>query len=241
MKNSGILIISLAVVLSVGMLARTYKNRHNYTNNISVTGLGSKDFTADLIVWEGSFNRKSMDFKEASAALGKDREIIRAYLISKGIAEKDIVFSSVDISKDYDETTDKEYHTTRTFTGYLLKQSISLESHDIPKIESISREVTDLIDKGVEFYSDPPSYYYTKLSELKIDLLAAATKDGQNRAQKIAENAGSKLGKLKSADMGIFQIVAQNSDENYSWGGAYNTTSYYKTATITVKLVYAVE
>jgi hypothetical protein len=41
--------------------------------------------------------------------------------------------------------------------------------------------------------------------------------------------------------MGIFQITGQNSNEDYSWGGVYNTTSKEKTASITMKLTYQVK
>ena len=57
----------------------------------------------------------------------------------------------------------------------------------------------------------------------------------------IAENSDAKLGKLKQSTMGIFQIVAQNSSEEYSWGGSYNTSSKKKTASVTVKLQYGVK
>jgi hypothetical protein len=69
-------------------------------------------------------------------------------------------------------------------------------------------------------------------------MIAEATKDANIRAEKIAENANSDLGKLKSASMGVFQIVAQNSSEDYSWGGTFNTKAKYKTASITVSLAY---
>jgi hypothetical protein len=98
-----------------------------------------------------------------------------------------------------------------------------------------------LINSGVEFYSEKPEYYYTKLGQLKIEMIAEATKDAAARAQKIAENAGGKVGSLKSANQGIFQIVAQNSNEDYSWGGSYNTSSKKKTATITMKLEYEID
>jgi len=101
--------------------------------------------------------------------------------------------------------------------------------------------VSELINSGVEFYSSAPNYYYTKLAELKIEMIAEATKDANIRAEKIAKNAGSEVGPLKNADMGVFQIVAQNSAEEYSWGGSFNTTSKRKTATITVKLQYETE
>ncbi|MFN5843592.1 MAG: SIMPL domain-containing protein, partial [Bacteroidota bacterium] len=84
-------------------------------------------------------------------------------------------------------------------------------------------------------------YYYTKLAELKIQMIAEATRDANERATKIAENADAQVGKLKDASMGVFQIVAQNSSEEYSWGGSFNTASKRKTASITVRLEYEVD
>ena len=72
------------------------------------------------------------------------------------------------------------------------------------------------------------------------DEIAEATKDASLRASKIAESANSNLGKLISAQMGVFQIIAKNSTENYTWGGRHNKTSKNKTATVTAKLEYSI-
>jgi hypothetical protein len=48
------------------------------------------------------------------------------------------------------------------------------------------------------------------------------------------------LGNLKNR-IGGFQIIAQNSSEDYSYGGSFNTILKNKTATITIKLVYQVD
>ena len=40
------------------------------------------------------------------------------------------------------------------------------------KVPAVSRAVTSLIKEGVEIDSGAPSYLYTKLSELKINMLA---------------------------------------------------------------------
>ena len=124
------------------------------------------------------------------------------------------------------------------FIGYRLDQSIQIDSKDVEKVEKVSREITELLNQGVQLYSQPPRYYYTKLSDLKIEMISKATEDARVRAEKIAENAGGKLGKLESAKMGVFQITGQNSQEDYSWGGTYNTNSKDKTASITMKLDY---
>lgn len=235
-------IFGLALVLSAFFLSDAIKNRNSSADTISVTGLGSTDFTSDLIVWNSTFSKKNIELKSAYAALERDREAIRSYLISKGVKESEIIFSSVNISKDFENTYDQNYNIrSQVFTGYTLTQSIQVESKEVEKIESVSREVTELINLGVELYSESPQYYYTKLAELKLKMIAQATQDAKLRAEQIADNAGAKLGKLKKSDLGVFQIIAQNSSEEYSWGGSFNTYSKKKTATITIKLIYTID
>jgi hypothetical protein len=207
---------------------------------ISVTGMGTEDFKSDLVVWSGSFTQLSRDMKESYARLSADQARIRDFLIRESVSESDYSFSSVSITKEYSYITDKNGNQQSEFVGYRLEQRITIESSDIEKVEGISRRITDLINIGVEFYSNPPQYYYTKLSELKIQLIESATKNAKERAEIIARNAGQKLGALKYATLGVFQIIAQNSSEDYSWDGAYNTDAKMKTATITMKLQFGI-
>ena len=155
--------------------------------------MGSKDFVSDLIVWNGSFTKKNMDLQTAYIELNKDRNTIRQHLLSKGIMSDDIVFTSVNIIKDYEFTLDRDKNRNRKFTGYKLSQRVQIDSREVDKIENVSREVTELINYGVEFYSQDPEYYYTKLAELKIEMIAEATKDARLRAENIADNSGAKL------------------------------------------------
>jgi len=241
MKNYvNAIIFAITILITSLILTGAYNSRFNYNNIISVTGLGSTDFVSDLIVWSGSFTKKNIDLQTAYVELNKDRNTIKQHLLSKGIFPDEIVFTSVNIKKEYDYTKNRDGNRKSRFTGYKLSQRIQIESQEVDKIENVSREVTELINYGVEFYSQNPQYYYTKLAELKIEMIAEATKNARLRAEKIAENSGAKLGDLKNAKLGIFQIIAQNSSEDYSWGGAFNTSSKLKTATITMKLTFGI-
>ena len=108
-------------------------------------------------------------------------------------------------------------------------------------VEKTSRDVSKLIDAGIELNSYSPQYYYTQLAALKIKMIEAATKDAKNRAVTIANSGGGILGKLTKANMGVFQITAENSSDEYSWGGSFNTTSKRKTASITMRLNYEID
>lgn len=235
------LAISIAVVWAAYNLGNAYKDKNRVNDTVEVTGLGSKDFTADLVVWSGSFSRQEMDLQKANSKLVEDRAYIKNYLKEQGIPEDEMVFNAIDITKQYEYIYDEVGNSYREFTGYLLSQTLSVESKDVDKVEKVAREVTGIINAGIEFNSYAPAYYYTKLEELKIEMIASATENGRERAEQIAENSGASLGGLKSADMGVFHILGRNQEESYSWGGTFNTYSKEKTARVTMHLSFNID
>lgn len=236
------IIIGVAFVVGLFILGRAYKSRSTEMETIKVTGSAEKNFISDLIVWKGFFSRKSMDLKSAYAQLKQDENVIRNYLSGKGIKDTNVVFSSVNIIKEYNYKTDQNGRSLgQEFSGYNLTQNVRIESSDVDKIDKISREATELIEQGIEFTSSAPLFYYTKLTDIKMDLLAKASADGKQRAEIIAKNAGSSLGKLKNANLGVFQITGENTDEDYSYGGTFNTSSRNKTGSITIRMEFAVD
>lgn len=241
-KNLTAIIFGLAIIVAAIVLGNAYANRNKLDGKIQVTGLGKADFSSDLIVWEGRFGAQDKNLQQAYLTLEKNKQIVKEYLTNKGIEENSIVFSAVNT----DERTKQLYSSSgdymgQEFIGYELMQSIQIESTEVDKIERLSREITELLNQGVQFYSDAPRYYYTKLADLKIEMISKATEDARLRAEKISEFSGGRLGELESAKMGVFQITGQNSKEDYSWGGTFNTSSREKTASITMKLVYKVK
>ncbi|SHM93648.1 hypothetical protein SAMN04488057_104448 [Cyclobacterium lianum] len=236
------IIFALSILGSAIVLGNAYRKRNLEATRISVTGLGETDFISDLIVWEGVFEKQSTTLGVAYSGLESDRLIVTEYLKSKGIDAGEIVFSAVQTRQNTRaEYTDEGRYMGETFLGYTLSQTISIESREVEKVEKTAREITELLNKEIQFYSQAPRYYFTQLADLKIELISRATEDARIRAEKIAENSGAALGKLISANMGIFQITGQNSGEDYSWGGTFNTSSKAKTASITMKLDYRIE
>lgn len=240
--NIAAAIFGIAIIVAFALIASSIKYRNKSAETIVVTGLAEKDFVSDLIVWNGFYSRKSMDLKAAYASLKEDENQIRSYLNNNGVQNSQMVFSSVVLNKEFDSRTDENGRQLgQVFTGYNLSQTVKVESNDVNKVEAISREATQLIQSGIEFNSSPPLYYYSKLSDIKIDLLGRASSDAKQRAESIAKNSGSSLGSLKKATMGVFQITGKNSNEDYSYGGAFNTSAKNKTGSITIKMEFATD
>ncbi len=243
MKNSiTAIVFAIAIIIASIVLGNAFMNRNKSQRVIAVTGLGNSDFTSDLIVWEARFTRNNSNLQQAYKDLENDKLVISKYLTSKGVAIDGMVFSAVSTN----EMTEPNYgpngnYIGTTFKGYTLSQSVEINSTNVAGIEKISREITELLNRGVQLYSSAPRYYYTKIEDLKVEMISRATENARLRAEKIAENSGASLGELINAKMGIFQITGQNSGEDYSWGGAYNTSSKEKTTSITMKLTYSVD
>lgn len=241
MKRFNSIIYSVVAIIIALILFGAVKYRYTVSDKISVTGLGEKEFVSDLIVWRGTLNVDSPSLVEGYKVLENQQAIVKNYLIEQGVSEEQIVFMFVTSYKNEKPTYSNGNYVGSNFTGYHLMQEIKIESNDVDKVEAISRNISKLIAKGVNIDSQQPEYYYTKLEELKLEIIDAATSDALIRAEKIATKAGASLGELMSGKMGIFQIVGKNSNEDFSWGGAYNTSSKNKKATITMRLDYHIK
>ena len=241
MKSNSLMVAlvgALAIVIFAVVLANAYKYKYKISNTINVTGNAKKDFESDIVKWSASFNRKPMDLSAASEQLKTDRNLVRKFLEDQGINPQEILFNAVNISRDFSYHSDGQGNSYNTFTGYNLSQNVSVESKDLDKVDNASREISALISQGIELSSNPPNYYYSKLEDLKLELISKASENAKQRASNIAIEAGSSLGDLIKADLGIFQITGQNDNEEYSYGGVFNTTARNKTANITVKTSY---
>jgi len=212
-----------ALICAIGLLASTSIVTYGYiktrtpTNTITVTGSAKKQIKSDYVTWRGTFSRQSAKLSDAYSELQKDLDKVKAYLIHEGITESEYSISSVNTQVNY-ALMPNGYMSSSTVESYRLYQDIELRSTNIERITKISRESTRMIQDGVQFQSMQPMYFYTKIADLKIDMLALATKDAKNRAQKIAENAGATLGTLKTAKMGVFQITPINSNDVSDYG-----------------------
>ncbi len=232
--------IACVSIFTIGFVG--YKKSAN-GSGLTATGSASCDFESDLIVWRGSFSAYGLTTGDAYEVIKNDTEVVRNYLLENGVTEEELVFSSADISQRYYTEYDENGNYVREYPdGYDLYQSVTVTSDDIDKVEKISRDITKLIESGVQFSSYSPEYYCTKLDEVKLELIEKATDNAKQRIDIMAAETGCNTGKLLTANLGVFQITAKNSGSGeYSYDGAFDTSSRHKTAMITVRLNYAVE
>ena len=230
--------VAIALVICAIIIANTIETVKLANQTITVKGFAEKRILSDLIVWRGGFTTRGTTITEAYGTLENHSNLVKKYLTSKGIPAEQIVFSSVITRTLY--RFDPQGRPTTDITGYELIQNLEVQSQEIDKIAEIARKSTELIDQGVLFRSDPPQYFYTKLGELKIEMLGEATRDARERAEQLAVNSKSKVGKLRSASMGVFQITAANSPEVSDYG-IFDTSNKEKDVKAVVTVSYSID
>lgn len=227
------LVVAVGCLASVWVVSSTWERVKTRPKDrqIRVTGSAKKRIVSDLIQWSATVDVENPDRSAAYRQLKAHVDETVEYLVAHGVAKDAIRVSSANVHEQSetevvgagDERIEREVST-----GFRLMQTIAVSSPDVETVEKASREVTALLERGISISSRSPQYLYTKLSELKIEMLAAASRDARARADNIVGAAGGdEISRLLTADMGVININPPNSRRS-SWDGNNDTSSVEK-------------
>ncbi|HEX8707456.1 MAG TPA: SIMPL domain-containing protein [Pyrinomonadaceae bacterium] len=230
--------LAVALVLSSIVMAWAYTHNKKSDEAITVTGSARKRIKSDLVIWRAGIPSQGTQLADAYKSLTDSVPRVKQYLMSKGISENEITISSISSQTLHEK--DEQGNESGRITGYSLRQEVQVRSGDVDKIDRIAREATELINQGILLESMPPEFYYTKIADLKIEMLAEAAKDAKVRAQQVASSTGSQIGSVRSARMGVMQITAADSNE-VSDSGINDTSALQKDITAVVNVSFGIE
>ncbi len=142
---------------------------------IQVTGSAKKRIVSDQIAWSAEVAVVAMDRTAAYRELASHAKAVLAYLASRGVPDAEVRVGAVTVREVWDTETvgsGPDRIQRRVFRGFRLSQAVNVGSRDVERVERVSRGVTELLEQGVPVSSSEPSYYYTRLGDLKIEMLA---------------------------------------------------------------------
>jgi len=226
------IIIALAFIICALIFSSTLKDIKNLNQTIAVTGAAFKPIASDFAVWEGAITTSDINLETASVKLKNYREQVIKFFIKKGFNEKDFTIGPVNLNKNYDRD--------RVFNGYSLRQNFKIELDDVERITNLAKDVSELIENGVEVESWQPQYLFTRLNEVKLEMIQEATENAKLRAEQLAKTTGKKVGSPQSARVGVFQIRPSHSQEVSDYG-INDVRSINKEIACTVHISFLIE
>lgn len=120
-----------------------------------------------------------------------------------------------------------------------ITQRFDVSTRDVARLERVAGGLSDLLTRGVAVSVGSISYVSTQLTEARFRALEGATKNARDRAERLVEGLGGDLGPVRSATVGVFQIVPRNSTEISDYG-VNDTTSPEKDVVAVVTVTFAV-
>ena len=196
--------LAVAVIGGIGFKALSViENNNSY---ITVKGVSDRNVIADCAMWKITVVTEANTIKEAQEKMKKDMDIVTQFLKTEGISDTEIIDT-------YSKTHDKFYYggdneNTRA-KRFDLKGKIKIRTNDIKKVRAIKLKFPQLQEQGINV-NDEVKYVYTKIDQLRIEMLQEAAKDSENRAQKIAETFDAKIVGLRNFVSGKFSISAED-------------------------------
>ena len=236
--------MAAAVVVCTVLAGATVERlRARAVRKIDVTGSAKKRIVSDLIEWRATVEVRATDRTDAYRRLNGHVQAVTAHLAAQGVKAEEMRAEAATVNELVEEElvgTGEQRVQRRVPKGFEARQGITVQSRDVARVERLSREITQLLEKGVPVSSAPPRYLYTGLGELKVEMLAQAAKDARTRAESVVAQTGAALGRLRSADMGVINVNPANSTET-SWQGNNDTSSLEKDIVAIVHVAFELQ
>lgn len=215
----------LGLCLAIGLIFASFiagqAIRDTRTQTISVKGVAERMVKSDQAIWETGVTAQSPTLPEAYAKIKTDMDQLMVFLKTNGIDEKSV--DILPISKMNVMQLTPEGRESGIVSGYRLSQSVRVRSNDVDMIAKLQQQANGLLAEGLDLNSYSPQYNYTQLESLKVEMLSEATKNAMQRAQEMASNTGNRIGGIRSARQGVFQITNPTSNDVSDYG--YSDTS----------------
>jgi hypothetical protein len=229
------IILGVCLIISAIIASYTFYIVRQPEDTLAVTGSVRQEVTSDIAKWTSNFSRTvlSEELKLGYSQMENDKRIVLDFFSDNGFSEQDVNISPVFMEQLYlyDPNAPREN---------ILRQNVVIQSNDVEKITSMAKNTQKLIDAGVIFSTQTLEYYYSKLPELRIELIPDAINDAELRAQKIAEGSGKQIVSIKSANLGVVQVLPVNSTEVSDWG-TYDTSTIEKEVMIPVTVIFTIK
>ena len=214
--------VILGVALCIGLITLGYLVSKSAISvkrsdrTVVVKGLSEREVPANIAIWPITFNEADNDLNTLSSSIEKKGSMITDFLLKNGFKVEEISVSSPTI---LDRLAEGYVDAAKVRYRYSANITITVYSTDVPLVRKTMSKLVQLGKQGIAIagqqYQARTEFLFTKLNEIKPDMIEEATKNARQVAEKFAKDSESKLGKIKDAKQGQFSITDRDSNTPY--------------------------
>lgn len=201
-----------AALLAVGLLLLGvfikggFQSISDNARVVTVRGLCEREVKADKVTWPIVCKVTGDDLPGIYDNVKSNNTAIVNFLKANGLSDSEIAVNApqvVDMAAD-------RYNAQPIPYRYNVTSVIVVTSKNVDQVNGLIKKQTELLKQGIAIvagdYNYQTTYEYTGLNRIKPDMIAEATRNAREAADKFAADSDSHLGKIKTASQGQFSI-----------------------------------
>ena len=132
---------------------------------------------------------------------------MRRFLAQQGFAGGEVELGQLSVTDRYAQ----EYQSGDVRARYRVAQTVIVRTPNVDRVQAASRALDVLVRGGVTLQDyNGPSFLFTKLNDVRPQMIAEATASTRSGARQFATDSGSRLGAIASATQGSFEILGRD-------------------------------
>ncbi len=203
--------LAFGLIVSGYLLGNTAIKFKEFERTVTVKGLSEQEHKADIVIWPIQFTVADNNLEQLYGSIEVSSDLINDFLEKNGVAFSEITFSTPAIT---DKSAQRYSNNARAEYRYTALQTVTVYSKNIDIVRKIMGKLSELGKKGIVFtvdnYQSRIEYIFTRLNQVKPEMVEEATRKAREIAVKFAADSKSRLGKIKRASQGQFSIKARD-------------------------------
>lgn len=202
----GVSIVLAALVLGIFMVC-TVKTLKSYDDTVRVRGLCEREVPADRVVLRINYSDQDNELVDLRSRMEQSDQVVIELLKKAGFTDEEIKYTSAHFNDRYDS-----YYTSNIRFRYSANQTINVFTSKMEEVSKIQNKIDAELLKHNIISNTYASYEYNGLNDIKPSMIAESLENARTAADEFAKNSHSKIGKMRTASQGYFEV--EDLDEN---------------------------
>jgi uncharacterized protein len=234
------LLIALGLAASGWFVGHGFVSARTVDRYVSVKGVSERDVSADLALWPLQLVATSNDLRAAQTEVNKNVRKIMEFLDRHGVDTTGVDLQGLEVTDRLANRYGGDQGNAPT--RFIVQQSLMVRSEDPETVAAASQQVNELVEAGVVLSSGTgygpaqPTFLFTRLNDVKPEMIAEATANARKAAEQFATDSKSRVGGIRSASQGVFVILPRDQAP-----GINETSQRHKTLRVVSTIDYYLE
>jgi hypothetical protein len=209
--SAAALILAVGVTIGGWFIGNGFLKGRAGDRYVTVKGVSERQVKADLAIWPMRFVATSDALSEAQAKISADARIVIKFLSSAGIGSDEIELQDLSVT----DRLAQAYRSGPIQSRFIVGQTLVARSLNVDEVAKASQRIGELIAAGVVLSAEGlpqpgPYYVFTRLNDVKPEMIAEATRSARAGAEQFAADSQSRVAGIRRANQGIFQILSRD-------------------------------